>query len=145
MNIIHLITILNPFYSLYRLYSEENTDKYSFINEKNEKNGKNIIKYEIYENERWWMFIGWSKDLIFDETVPWYRIDNPDIYFDKSMAILPGGKREFKWENEWKIEKNSNSDENGWEYAKNFKSEFDRKRGKQNVRRRKWVRYAIKI
>ena len=143
-NLLNLIIVLNPFYSLYRLYQEENIDANSFVFLSEEKNDNNLVKYEIYENERFWMFVGWNKDLIFDESPTWYKADKPQEFCDKNMVRLPGGDNGYKWNSDWKIEKNNNSDENGWEYSKNFNDNFGKKKGKQNVRRRKWIRYAIK-
>jgi hypothetical protein len=143
-NLINLIIVLNPFYSLYRLYQEETIDYNSFVFLSQEKKDKNLVKYELYENERFWMFVGWNKDLIFNESPAWYKVDKPKEFCDKNMVRLPGGDNGFKWISEWKIEKNNNSDENGWEYSNNFNSNFGTKKGKQNVRRRKWIRYAIK-
>ena len=145
-NFINLINILLPFYSLYKLYLEETIDSNSFIFKENENkiDKNNLIKYELYENERWWMFVGWNKELIFDESPIWYKIDKPKEYFDKNMAKLPGLENNYKWNSDWKIELGDNSDSNGWEYGRDFNSHFGRKSGKQNVRRRKWIRYAIK-
>ena len=142
-NLINLIIVLNPFYSLYRLYMEEKIDSSTFILKGIEKNN-NLIKYEIYENERWWMFVGWNKDLFFDESPIWYKADKPKEYFDKNMVRLQKGENGYKWDSDWKIEISNNSDDNGWEYSKDFNDIFGRKTQKQNVRRRKWIRYASK-
>ena len=141
-NIINLIFALIPFYSLYRLYMEENIDSSTFILKENENN--NLLKYELYENERWWMFAGWNKDLIFDESPIWYKVDKPKEFCDKMRVRLPSGENGYKWNSDWKIELSNNTDDNGWEYGKDFNDIFGRKSGKQNVRRRKWIRYAIK-
>ena len=141
-NLINLITIIIPFYPLYHLYHEEYADKSQFIKNKN-NNKDNLIKYEIYENERWWMFVGWNKNLIFDESMIWYKKDKPKEYCDKNMIKLLDDK--YIWESDWKIEISEYSDENGWEYSEDFKSEFGEYTRKKYVRRRKWVRYAIKI
>ena len=140
-NLINLITIMLPFYSLYRLYVEEDVDNSQLI-ENREERDNNIIKYEIYENERWWMFVGWNKNLISDESIVWYKKDKPKEYCDKSMIKLLDN--DYKWESDWKIEINDNSDKYGWEYSKDFENEFQRYDRNQYVRRRKWVRYAIK-
>ena len=141
-NLINLITILIPFYSLYHIYNNELIDDSEFISDKNELNKNNLIKYEIYENERWWMFVGWNKNLILDEANIWCKVEKPKEYCDKEMIKLPGNKN-YKWENEWKIEINDNSDKNGWEYSYDFNNKnFGRYNGHQYVRRRKWVRYA---
>ena len=51
----------------------------------------------------------------------------------------------YKWETDWKIEINENSDKNGWEYSEDFENNFEKYSRHKYVRRRKWVRYAIKI
>ena len=141
-NLLNLITIMIPFYSFYRLYKEEIIDKSQFIEEKMAQNDR-LVKYEIFENERWWMFVGWTKNLISDESILWHKVDKPKEYFDKNMIKLLDNN--YKWESEWKIEINENSDKNGWEYSKDFNNEFERYNKYTYVRRRKWVRYAIKI
>lgn len=143
-NLINLILVLNPFYSLYRLYQEESIDSSSFVSISSQRTDNNLIKYEIYENERFWMFVGWNKDLDFDEPPIWYKVDKPKEFCDKNMIRLPGGDNAYKWDSDWKIEKSNITDENGWEYSKNFNEAFEKKKSKQNVRRRKWIRYAIK-
>jgi len=143
-NFINLITLLNPFYSLYRLYIEEYIDSSLFFRKKKENDNFDYIKYEIYENERWWLFVGWNKDLVFDEPPIWYKIDKPKEYCDKIMVKLPGGENKYRWDSDWKIEINPNCDENGWEYSADFNKKFGSKSGKDKVRRRKWIRFAIK-
>ena len=142
-NLINFITIIIPFYSLYRIYYEENIDSSQFIENKNKNDKENLIKYEIYENERWWMFVGWNKNLIFDESLIWYKKDKPKEYCDKNMIKLIDDK--YIWESDWKIEIGEYSDENGWEYSKDFESGFGEDSKNKYVRRRKWVRYAIKM
>ena len=141
-NLLNLMTTMIPFYCLYQLYIEEYVDNSDFI--KDDKSIRNdLIKYEMYENERWWMFIGWSKNLIFDESIIWYKIDKPKEYCDKNLVKLLDNN--YRWDSDWKIEINKNSDKNGWEYSKDFETEFGKYNRHQYVRRRKWVRYATKI
>ena len=141
-NLMNLVTILIPFYSLYHIYNDEYIDKSQFVRNKNDFNNKNIIKYELFENERWWMFIGWNKNLINDESKIWYKIGKSKEYCDKNMVKLPGNNS-YKWKDDWKVEININSDDNGWEYSNDFNSNFRKYDRHQYVRRRKWVRYAI--
>lgn len=103
---------------------------------------KRLLTYEIYENERWWLFTGWCKDVIMDEIQIWYRIDEPDKYCDKNKVELPSEKN-YKWIGEWKVEKTNRTDADGWEYANDFKSEFGPiNNANKYVRRRKWMRFA---
>ena len=53
--------------------------------------------------------------------------------------------KNYRWETDWKIEINENTDKNGWEYSKDFENKFEKYNRQKYVRRRKWVRYAIKI
>jgi hypothetical protein len=141
-NLLNLFTILIPFYSLYHIYIDEYVDDSQFVKDKKELNNNDIIKYELYENERWWMFIGWNKNLISDESMIWYKVEKPKEYCDKNMVKLPGNNS-YKWKDDWKVEININSDDNGWEYSNDFNSNFRKYDRHQYVRRRKWVRYAI--
>ena len=52
-NLLNLFTILIPFYSLYHIYIDEYVDDSQFVKDKKELNNNDIIKYELYENERW--------------------------------------------------------------------------------------------
>ena len=141
-----MLISLIPFYPIYSLYNEEIIDSDKIIRKKiNEQNMDNEIKFEIYENERWWPFVGWRKDLYFDEPQIWHKISKPKEYFDKNMIKLPRGSAKYEWGNDWQIECDDESDEFGWEYSQSFGGNFGRKGLLTKVRRRKWVRYAKKI
>ena len=100
------------------------------------------IKYQIYENERWWMFVGWCKNLIMHEVPLWSDI-SMKRYMDKETVLLPN--EEFKWDCNWEVEINEKTDELGWEYSNDFKSEYTSESFNKYVRRRKWIRLASKI
>ena len=107
--------------------------------------GNNLIKFELYENERWWVIAGWTKNLLGNRAI-WCKIDKPYEYCDKSKIFLPNDENNtYQWSADWKIEINDGTDDNGWEYADNFDSEFSKDDKYKYVRRRKWVRYANKI
>lgn len=99
------------------------------------------LKFEIYENERWWMFVGWAKNLIMNERPLWSDISGKN-YMDKNSVFLPSS--EYQWVGEWKIEANDNTDTEGWEYSTDFNSVFKTNSTGKYVRRRKWIRYAKK-
>lgn len=160
----NIINLLIPFYPLYLSFKEENDDTYSSLvksqglrsssnNElrkssnihKKNSGGINLIKFELYENERWWMLIGWSKNT--SGGVPtWCKVEKPYEYCDKTKIFLPNDENtKYQWSAEWKIEKSDNTDSLGWEYADNFDSEFSKEDKFKVVRRRKWVRYANKV
>lgn len=106
--------------------------------------GKELLKYELLEKERWWLALGWKKKLFSSDGPTWQKIDS-DEYCDIKMVMLPD-KEEYHWNSEWKIELNSKSDDQGWEYGNDFKNkdDFGAKKATKYVRKRKWVRYAVK-
>lgn len=99
------------------------------------------LKFELYENERWWMFVGWAKNLIMNERPLWSDISGKN-YMEKNTVFLPNS--DYQWLGEWKIEGSENTDIEGWEYSKDFNSVFKIHSTGKYVRRRKWIRYAKK-
>ena len=125
--------------------SGNNLLKNKIENEKKNENNE-ILKYEIYENERWWMLVGWKKNMIKNEIPLWCKVNDKKNFCDLNMVFLPNNNKDkYKWIGEWKIEKSINTDENGWEYSSDFNSSFVKKKEGNYVRRRKWVRFASKI
>ena len=101
-----------------------------------------LLKYELYENERWWMFVGWTKNLIGNERPIWSDISGKN-YLDFKSVFLPG--EEYEWVDDWKKEINENTDNEGWEYSSDFNSKFSPSTFQKYVRRRKYIRYAKHI
>ena len=125
--------------------SGNNLLKNKIENEKKNENNE-ILKYEIYENERWWMLVGWKKNMIKNEIPLWCKVNDKKNFCDLNMVFLPNNNKDkYKWIGEWKIEKSINTDDNGWEYSSDFNSSFVKKKEGNYVRRRKWVRFASKI
>ena len=160
----YIFNIFIPISSLYDSFTEENSEIYiSLVKseglKQNSKNilrsqkslmksigfGNNLIKFELYENERWWVIAGWTKNLVGNRP-NWCRVDKPMEFCDKTKIFLPDDEdNKYQWSADWKIEINDNTDENGWEYSDDFESEFSKNEKFKYVRRRKWVRYANKI
>ena len=160
----YILNIFIPVTSLYDSFTEDNSETYiSLVKsqglKQNSKNilrtqtllkksigpGNNLIKFELYENERWWVIAGWTKNLVGNRP-NWCRVDKPYEFCDKTKIFLPDDEdNKYQWSAGWKIEINDNTDENGWEYADDFDSEFSKNEKFKYVRRRKWVRYANKI
>lgn len=107
----------------------------------NVNNSTEYLKLEIYENERWWMFVGWSKNLIMNERPLWSDLAGKN-YMDKNSVFLPN--ETFHWVGDWKVEATNTCDDQGWEYSNDFNSAYDSRSTGKYVRRRKWVRYAKK-
>ena len=161
-----IFTFFIPFYPLYKTLQENNSDIYISLvksqglkptssknvlmaskawKNNNQMSINNLIKFELYENERWWVIAGWTKNLIGSRPT-WCRVDKPFEFCDKSNIFLPNDENnKYQWSADWKIEKNENTDSNGWEYADDFESDFGNNEKFKYVRRRKWVRYANKI
>ena len=160
-----LFNFFIPIFSVYNEFKEDNSDTYISIvksqglkqnltNEyktpkktmnKKYSSGNNLIKFELYENERWWIIVGWTKNLLGNYQT-WCRVDKPFEFCDKSKIFLPNDENnKYQWSADWKIEINDDTDEEGWMYSDNFDSEFSKNENFKYVRRRKWFRYANKI
>ena len=98
---------------------------------------KRLIKVELYENERWWVFVGWTKNVVMNEVQLWCKVSEPRTYCDKTDI-----EYQYDWVDEWKVETTDKTDEEGWEYSYDFNSSFSLSEIGKYVRRRKWVRYA---
>jgi hypothetical protein len=104
-------------------------------------NSQELLKFEIYENERWWMFVGWAKNLILNERPLWSDVTGKHP-MEKNTVFLPSN--EYQWTGDWKVEAGKDCDEQGWEYSSDFSSIYSSNSNGKYVRRRKWVRYAKK-
>ena len=148
----YLLEIIIPFYRLAKeINSEDGNNAIKKINSApeivivpdiNDNNKlKQMLKYEIYEKQRWKIMI-WSDDLKKEDGANWVKKgDNKNIYFDKNQIILPG--KDYLWKNDWEIEISNNTDKDGWEYSKNFDDDIWQRNDKNcSVRRRKWIKYA---
>lgn len=125
--------------------SSSNRNKQNSVSPRKSANTKpKLQKYEIYENERWWVVVGWTKKMLTSDCPLWCSVDDLKTFCDKSMISLINEK-EYKWVCEWKIEKNYKTDIDGWSYGDDFQSEFNAIEEKKFVRRRKWVKYASPI
>ena len=108
---------------------------------KDENKLKQMLKYEIYEKERW-RILKWSDDLKDEDGATWVKKgNNKNVFFDKDKLELPG--KEYEWKNDWEIEISINTDNEGWEYARSFDDiVWKRNETDCQVRRRKWIKYA---
>ena len=144
-NLESIITLIIPFYTLYNLYIDEGVDRPVLLTTEAKKN-PNDIKFELYENERWWMLVGWNKNLAFKESQQWCKVEKINEYCDKNMIDLPNkGNVKYQWNGDWKIETYPHCDELGWEYSVNFDKPFGMKTIGKYVRRRKWIRIATEV
>lgn len=95
----------------------------------------------VFENQRWWVGVGFTAQFILNESHPW-----TDTWGKKSVhkdLIEPSfeGKK-WKWNGEWTLIVNETTDKQGWAYGTSFKAkELSPKNEFLDViRRRKWIR-----
>ena len=118
------------------------------VNQKQKKKHINLIKqpelkkkisFDVYENERWWIMVGWSKNLVMEEVPLWGDLYNSPLQLGD--VVLPDN---YKWSGEWSVFKDFSTDSEGWTYAVDFESPFDKQEASGlYVRRRRWVRSAL--
>lgn len=94
--------------------------------------------YEIYENQRYYPFVGWQAKLLPTDR-PLWSDESGLIELSREQTKLPSS--EWKWcQKEWDSLCDSTTDEDGWQYAIDFSVEFhSQKRISDLVRRRKWL------
>ncbi|TPX56862.1 hypothetical protein SpCBS45565_g08325 [Spizellomyces sp. 'palustris'] len=130
-----------------------------------------ILSFETYENQRWWVGVGWVPHLLPTERGAWTdhtgtkplpkaSFDLPEFRRDQlaQMNIKIGSddsgtefgldlehkRYAWDWDGPWQVDMyGSTTDEDGWEYGDNFWGGWkNRKTLKRVVRRRRWVRLA---
>lgn len=151
-SLIYIAETIVPFFKLGKeIYTKSAKDIIRKMNDapeivivqdkKDENKLKQMLKYEIYEKQRW-KIVTWSSDLKEEDGVSWVKKgNNKNIFFDKNKLELPG--KEYEWKNDWEIEITANTDKEGWEYANSFDDQVWNKNDKDSsVRRRKWIKYA---
>ena len=150
--LIKIAEIIVPFFRLGKeiytksakavLKNMNNAPEIVIVQDKKDENKlKQMLKYEIYEKQRW-KIVKWSDDLKEGDGATWVKKgNNKNIFFDRKKLELPG--EEYEWKNEWEIEISANTDKEGWEYANNFDDDVWKGFDKEcSVRRRKWFKYA---
>ncbi|KAG2172034.1 hypothetical protein INT43_001511 [Umbelopsis isabellina] len=120
-----------------------------------------VFKFEIFENQRWWLGVDWTSNMMPGERTPWTDSHNDPIP-SKSAFDLPEPSttvsndgddqiitvKEWKWADpDWwvdmKLRKEGLVDEDGWQYTNNAWKNPSGKGGlRQFTRRRKWCRNA---
>ncbi|RKO87172.1 hypothetical protein BDK51DRAFT_41293 [Blyttiomyces helicus] len=122
-----------------------------------------VLSFETYENQRWWVGLGWVPKLLPAERGPWtdhtggkaqprssfdlgpFRAEQL-ASLDVSPSLDPSKRYAWGWDGEWTPDKAGagvQTDDDGWEYADNFWAGWKlRKTLKRVVRRRRWTRLA---
>ncbi|RUS29316.1 integral peroxisomal membrane peroxin-domain-containing protein [Jimgerdemannia flammicorona] len=119
-----------------------------------------IFRFVMYENQRWWLGLDWTNNLLPSERLPWtdeYGEPTPS----KSRFTLPPLthtttphptdptlqiRKTMAWswaDPDWWLDVEGDVDKEGWEYGQGGWKQFSSKTGVNAfVRRRKWVRAA---
>ena len=97
--------------------------------------------FSVYEQQRWWLG-KWSDKLLGKESVPW--LDARSGIFQntpRDTYTLPQ-QNGYKWVGPWQVDTGPMTDNDGWQYARDFGQKFwtPRKDIRDFVRRRKWCR-----
>ncbi|KAJ3102477.1 peroxisome- protein [Phlyctochytrium planicorne] len=124
-----------------------------------------VLSFECFENQRWWVGVGWVPHLLPAERPPWTDFTGTRATPKESFELLPFRKEQllswktevpldlsrryaWEWDGAWYVDtKGGNQigevDEEGWAYADNFWKDWkNRKTLKRVVRHRRWVRHA---
>ncbi|KAK9339690.1 integral peroxisomal membrane peroxin-domain-containing protein [Lipomyces starkeyi] len=101
--------------------------------------------YVVYENQRKWLGIGWTANLLAYERTAWTdeflnECPSPDEF---TLPDAEGTGMRWKWvDNQWRIDE-SNGDEEGWLYYDNtWKKPSKEDAFGKYTRRRRWIRNA---
>lgn len=136
--------------------------------EQNEQKGTRsemIFQFEVYENQRWWLGVNWTTNMMPSERGPWtdnqlkaipskeeFELPEPTL---KTVTISKEGKevertinKVWSWaDGDWWVdmtgEITGKVDQNGWEYGNNAWKQLNGTPGMQTfTRRRRWCRRA---
>ncbi|RUS21969.1 integral peroxisomal membrane peroxin-domain-containing protein [Endogone sp. FLAS-F59071] len=120
-----------------------------------------IFRFVIYENQRWWLGLDWTTNMMPNERAPWTdEYDEPTP--PKSRFTLPPPthtitphptdptmqiRKTMSWtwlDQDWWPDMEANVDKEGWEYGHGGWKQYSSKSGSVQayVRRRKWIRTA---
>ncbi|CEP14776.1 hypothetical protein [Parasitella parasitica] len=124
-----------------------------------------IFQFEVYENQRWWLGVNWTTNMMPSERGPWtdnqlkaipakedFKLPEPTI---KTAIISKEGKvveratnKVWNWaDGDWWVDMTGEMagkiDHNGWEYGNNSWKQLSGTPGMQTfTRRRRWCRRA---
>ncbi|CCH45070.1 Peroxisomal membrane protein PEX31 [Wickerhamomyces ciferrii] len=127
------------FYNNYRILNETKIS--------NDKNGK-IIQFQIIENQRRWVGLGWS-----DKLLPYERANFTNEALQETSSpdsfLFPFNSKQWQWlEEKWNIDLKfcDNKNKDGWKYFDNYwQSGQTSDSITSYTRSRKWTRKAVLI
>ncbi|RCI05252.1 peroxisome- protein [Rhizopus stolonifer] len=116
-----------------------------------------IFQFEVYENQRWWLGVNWTTNMMPSERAPWtdnqmkpisskedVQLPEATVKTEKSRTI----NKIWSWaDGDWWVdmtgELQNKVDHNGWEYGNNAWKQTSGTPGIQTfTRRRRWCRRA---
>ncbi|KAI9271455.1 Peroxin/Dysferlin domain-containing protein [Sporodiniella umbellata] len=124
-----------------------------------------IFQFEVYENQRWWLGVHWTTNMMPNERAPWTDshlksiVNKDDFQLPEdntkvsqrsagSKSIQTTTKKTWTWaDGDWWVdmtgELQGKIDQNGWEYGNNAWKQLSGVPGMQTfTRRRRWCRRA---
>lgn len=124
-----------------------------------------VLSFECYENQRWWVGLGWVAHLLPAERTAWTDFAGTRATPRESFELLPfrseqlmawrdevpldaGLRYAWDWDGPWYVDLKGGGqvgevDEEGWAYADNFWKDWKNKKTlKRVVRHRRWIRHA---
>jgi hypothetical protein len=101
--------------------------------------------FTVYEQQRWWLG-KWSEKLLGKESVPWMDARSGISENTPRESYTLPSQTGYKWTGPWQVETGPMTDNDGWQYAKDFSQKFwtPKKDIRDFVRRRKWARQYTK-
>ena len=131
-----LLSCVLPFYDLEVAEKQTIRRSISFISEK-------TVTYEVRENERWWIVVGFIKSMNTGDWPIWSDIKGI-LPYGKENVKLPGDN--YEWLGDWEHVINEETDEEGWQYASNFSNTLVKvKKIGHLVRSRVWRRSCKRV
>ena len=103
---------------------------------------KEIVRYDILENERWWAVLGWTKTLFNNERPAWSDLTGKHNCTKESIFLPTSNK--YVWASDWIMICDPNTtDKDGWRFANDVDSEFSKNSSMSAyVRNRRWYRIS---
>ena len=112
------------------------------------KSMQHALEVSTYENERWFVGVGFSPSARLPTDRYHWSDDSGRTHQRKDDLDKEALPPDFRWSGEWRVfvDHPASTDPDGWTYASDFPSTYHAAKGMTSfVRRRKWIRQAVKV
>ncbi|KAI8991368.1 Peroxin/Dysferlin domain-containing protein, partial [Mycotypha africana] len=161
---------ISPFSTAYRKQQKKlnrNVKSNSSTNNSSSRRNEMVFHFEIFENQRWWLGVNWTTNMMPSEREPWtdnelkpipakekFKLPESTVKSMKYVDVVTKKEIEktvnkvWQWvDGDWWVdmtgELDNKVDQNGWEYGNNAWKQMSGTPGLQTfTRRRKWCRRA---